>query len=69
MSLFSKVFLLTQIGLQALVAFLNPNTEGLYTYAPQILLLLGSFRFYFSKKDDPLSFEACTSFLLFPLPF
>lgn len=50
MSLFSKVFLLTQIGLQALVAFLNPNTEGLYTYAPQILPFIGVIPFLFFKK-------------------
>jgi apolipoprotein N-acyltransferase len=50
MSSFSKVFLLTQIGLQALVAFLNPNTEGLYPFAPQILPFIGAIPFLFFKK-------------------
>ncbi len=55
MSLFSKVFLLTQIGLQALVAFLNPNTEGFPILMPSnFAFYWGHSVFIFQKKDDPL---------------
>ena len=50
MTRFSKIFILSQIGIQLLLAFLNPATEGLYFFSVQFLPLIGVIPFLFFKE-------------------
>lgn len=50
MTSFAKIFTLIQLGLQILITFSNPSTEGFYLFPPQFLPLFTVIPFLFFKK-------------------